>query len=64
VARPGIRPRPARHAAHRAGEEAEAIDDGGDLVIQRRIDRLAAVQRLERGEGSASASIRSAIFSR
>jgi hypothetical protein len=39
------------HAAHRPGEEAVAIDDGRDFVIAGGIDRLAAVQRLQRGEG-------------
>ena len=40
----------ARHGAHRAREEAVAIDDRRDLVVQHRVDRLAAVQRLERGK--------------
>jgi hypothetical protein len=39
------------HGAHRAGEEAEAVDDGGDLVAQDQIARLAAIERLEGREG-------------
>ena len=54
----------AGHGAHRAGEEAEAIDDRRDLVVEHGVDRLAAVQRFERGEGFGLASMRSAIFSR
>ena len=41
----------AMHVAHRAGEEAEAVDDRRDLVVQHADPRLAAVQRFERGEG-------------
>ena len=36
--------------AHRAGEEAVAVDDRRDLVVEHGVDRLAAVQRFERGE--------------
>ena len=36
--------------AHRAGEEAVAIDDRRDLVVEHRVDRLAAIQRFERRE--------------
>ena len=42
--------RRAMHGAHRAGEEAEAVDDRRHLVVQHADARLAAVQRLERGE--------------
>ena len=40
-----------RDDARRAGEEAQAIDDRRHLVVLHRVDRLAAVQRLELGEG-------------
>ncbi len=36
--------------ANGTGEEAAAIDDRGDLVIEHGVDRLAAVQRFQRGE--------------
>ena len=39
------------HGAHGAGEEAEAVGDRRHLVVQHADARLAAVQRLERGEG-------------
>jgi hypothetical protein len=38
----------ARHRTHGAGEEAVAIDDGRDFVIEHGVDRLAAVERFER----------------
>ena len=38
-------------AADGAGEEAPAVGDGRDLVVAGGVDRLAAVQRLEGGEG-------------
>ena len=37
-------------AAHGTREEAEAIDDGRDLVAAGRVDRLAAVQGFQRRE--------------
>ena len=40
----------AMHVAHGAGEEAEAIGDRRHLVLQHADARLAAIQRLERGE--------------
>ena len=33
------------------GEEAEAVGDGRHLVIAHGVDRLAAVERFQRGEG-------------
>ena len=57
---PGIRrpPRPCIDA-HRAGEEAEAIDDRpGFRRCSTVMARLAAVQRFESGEGFASRSMR------
>ena len=38
------------HRAHRAGEEAEAVDDRRNFVVQHPDARLAAVERFERGE--------------
>ena len=40
----------AMHVAHGAGEEAEAVGDRRHLVLQHADPRLAAIQRLERGE--------------
>jgi hypothetical protein len=55
----------ARHGAHRAGEEAVAIDDGRDLIVQNGIDRLAAIERFERANSFGVAPRwRSAILSR
>ena len=53
------------HDAHGAGEEAVAIDDGRDFVVEHGVDRLAAVQRFQRREAFGVASrCASAIFSR
>ena len=41
------------HGARRAGEEAEHVGDRGNLIVQRRGERLAAVVGLELGEGGA-----------
>ncbi len=41
----------ALHCAHRPGEEAEAVGDGGDFVVQHPDPGLAAVERFQRGEG-------------
>ncbi|MNP03488.1 hypothetical protein D3C76_953730 [compost metagenome] len=38
-------------AAHGAGEEAEHIGDGGNVVLPRQMQRLAAVQCFQAGEG-------------
>ena len=51
VARQVFRRRARRHDARGAGEEAQAVDDRRHLVVLHRVDRLAAVQRLELGEG-------------
>jgi hypothetical protein len=39
-----------RHGAHRAGEEAVAVDNGWNLVIEDGVDRFAAIERLQCGE--------------
>ena len=40
----------ALHAAHRTGEESEAIDGSGDLVLHDAPERLATVEALETGK--------------